>query len=84
MRYPPLKKQALRSAFYGSAIGIVLTGTNTLLAISNNLDNNFYYDRFSSQENEEWTVIELRDGQISGLQNYNVELFYDELSKVIA
>jgi len=55
----------------------------SLIDTCRNLDSNFYTIDLAQQENGNWIVIEAGDGQVSGLQDYNVTLFYDELFKVI-
>ena len=48
-----------------------------------NLDSNFYTIDLAQQENGEWIVIEVGDGQVSGLQDYNVASFYDGLHRLL-
>ena len=53
-----------------------------LIQLCSRLDSNFYTIDIAQQENGEWAIIEVGDGQVSGLQDCNAELFYDELLKV--
>lgn len=54
-----------------------------LISICHNLNSNFYTIDLAQQENGEWIIIEVGDGQVSGLQEYSVTLFYNELFKLI-
>lgn len=54
-----------------------------LISICHNLNSSFYTIDLAQQENGEWIIIEVGDGQVSGLQDYSVALFYDRLFKVM-
>lgn len=54
-----------------------------LISSCHSLNSNFYTIDLAQQENGEWILIEVGDGQVSGLQDYSVGLFYDELCKII-
>lgn len=43
---------------------------------------NFFVLDIAEKENGEWTLIEINDGQMSGLSEIDVEHFYSNLSKV--
>ena len=51
----------------------------SLISACRGLDSNFYTIDLAQQENGEWIIIEVGDGQVSGLQDYNVALFYSAL-----
>lgn len=54
-----------------------------LIGLCNNLNSNFYTIDLAQKENGDWIIIEVGDGQVSGLQDYSITLFYDQLCKVI-
>lgn len=47
------------------------------------LDSNFYTVDLAQQANGEWVVMEVGDGQVSGLQDYDPALFHDALSVLL-
>lgn len=49
-----------------------------------NIKSNFFTIDIAKKSSGEWIVIELGDGQVSGLQEYDVKTFYSSLIKVLS
>lgn len=43
----------------------------------------FFTVDIAKKSNGEWIIMELGDGQVSGLQEYNIKDFYIKLIKVL-
>lgn len=54
-----------------------------LIELCSCLDSNFYTIDVAQKTDGEWLIIEVGDGQVSGLQDYNSKLFYDNLFRVV-
>ena len=54
-----------------------------LLSYCGNIESNFYTIDFAEKENGGWIIMEIGDGQVSGLQDYSADCFYESLSKEI-
>ncbi len=56
---------------------------NHIKFIMNHINSNFYTIDFARKEDGNLIVVEIGDGQVSGLQGFNEEDFYIEINKVI-
>jgi hypothetical protein len=54
-----------------------------LIELCNCLDSNFYTIDIAQKTDGEWIIIEVGDGQVSGLQNYDSLLFYNNLFGIV-
>lgn len=73
-----LNKNLLQSFYYwdeGEYKDVILSSEETtdLLMLTNNIDNNFFTMDIAKTVKGKWTIIELGDGQVSGL-TYNADL----------
>jgi hypothetical protein len=48
----------------------------------NTLNSDFYVIDMAQKENGEWVIIEVGDGQVSGLQDFSVTSFYDAMLEI--
>lgn len=53
-----------------------------LIKKTNCLNSNFYTVDLAQKTNGQWVIIEVGDAQVSGLQDYNPILFYDNLKLI--